>query len=219
MFKETSPRVETADQSETSPESAESLSVNQVNSGEPAKSPLPNPNVSSDERSGETRQYQYLPVRNIVVSNHGSSSQPEFQTKQNLGPDPSSTLPVLSFDEVISSSTSEMDLAPDGIPRPTHTAIPYYTRFSTSDPSQVSSAPFPGVAPHFESDDYEKLGIHAASYTNRSQSYMTQTSGPEELDYIAEETWDFDDTNIPDDLYDTIMNIGPAGQDTIKRSR
>ena len=217
IFKVASPRVETVDQSEASPDRAEAGPTNEMDSSPPAASPLRGLESSSKERIREAPQYQYLPVRNVVVSNYGLSAHHEFQTKQKLDSDSSPTLPVLSFEEIISSSTSEMDMTPEAIARSGNAATSTYAGSSIQYAPQVNTAGIHGVVAHFESGGYEKPSGHAASYVNRSQSYISQTPGLEELGYLTEETWDFNDMSIPDDLYDTMMNAGPAEQDTLKR--
>ena len=58
----------------------------------------------------------------------------------------------------------------------------------------------------------QKLSAHAPpDYTSRSQSYTSHPAGFEELGYASEETWDFNDMTIPDDLYDSMMNVGATG--------
>jgi hypothetical protein len=210
VFKDVSPRTETVDQCDASPIQGDRAPATDINSGAPATPPLPKPKVSSDEKYGEALQYQYLPVRNVVVSNYGLAAQHEFQAKPNLSSHSSSTLPVLNFDEVLSGSIREMDLTPDGITRTSNTTVPHYTDFTTQYPSQASSAAFPGVAPQYEFGDHENLGVHVASYTSRSPSYMSQTPGVEELGSVTEEVWDFGDMNIPDDLYDTMAGMRHA---------
>jgi hypothetical protein len=217
IFKDVSPQTETVDQSDASPTKGDRAPATEINSGMSSTPPLPKPNVSSDESYGEALQYQYLPVRNVVLSNYGLSAQHEFQARPNPCAPSSSTLPILSFDEVISGSISEMDLTPDGIPRSSNTTIPPYTHFAAQYSSQVSSAASPGVASQYEFGDHEKLGVQAASYTSRSPSYMPHTPGVEELGGVTEESWDFGDMNIPDDLYDTMVDMRHAEQGTLNR--
>jgi hypothetical protein len=153
----------------------------------------------------------------MVVSNYGLSAHHEFQAKQNLGPDLSSTLPVLSFDSGFSGSTNDMDLGADGVPRFNNDAMPHYAGFPTQYPGEVSSVLFSGIASQPESRDYENLGVNVPRYTSKSPSYMSQTPGVEEPGYVDGEAWDFDDMNIPNDLYNTMTNIEHADQNISKR--
>lgn len=205
------PRAQTVPQSEASGDRAAAAPAKKIDSGVSATSSSPKPQLSRDERSGETMQYQCLPFRKVAASNYGLSAHHEFQAQESLSSDSFSTLPTMNFDEVISGSTSELDLDADGIPRSSNTAMPHYSGFSTHSPSQVGSAPSPGVAPHFESGDYDRLGVHAAGYTSSTQSYMTQMPRSEEVNYVTEEAWDFGNANIPHDLYDTMMNAEHSG--------
>jgi hypothetical protein len=217
IFKDVTPQSETVDQSDASPIQGDSAPSIEINSQMSATPPLPKPEASSNDKYGESLQYQYLPVRNVVLSNYGLSAQHEFQAKPNPSSHSSSNVPVLSFDEVMSGSINEMDLAQHGIPRSSNTAIPQNTDFTTQYSSLGNSAAFPGVAPQYEFGDHEKLGVHATSYTNRSPPHMSQTPGVEEFGGVTEEAWDFSDMNIPDDLYDTMVDIGHAGQGTSNR--
>ena len=131
-----------------------------------------------------------------------------------MGPDSSSNLPVLGFDEIISSSTSEIDMASEGILQSGDAAIPNYTGSSLHPSSQASAGPFPGVTPHIQSGGHEKLGARASSYVSPSQPYMSQVPVIEEPVYVTEETWDFNDMDTQNDLYDLMMSSGTAGPDT-----
>jgi hypothetical protein len=164
---------------------------------------LPKPKIHNEEWSGEAPQYQYLPVRNMVVSNYGLSAHHEFQTKQSLSPGSSVTVPVLAFDETISGSNSDMGMTPDGIQKSNNVDFP-----EGSSSSQAISTLF--------SSEYATSSGPAASYTSRSQSYMPQTPGVDVLGSVTEESWDFNDMDIPDDLYDTIMNTGSGEQEAFK---
>jgi hypothetical protein len=164
------------------------------------------PKIRNEERSAEALQYQYLPIRNMVVSNYGLSAHHEFQTKQNLCPESSVTLPILTFDETVSGSNSEMDMAPDGIPRPRNVEFSEGSSIATS--SQAIGTPFPS--------EYATSDGPTTSYTSRSHSYMSQAPGVDVLGSATEESWDFGDMNIPDDLYDAIMNAGSGDQEAFK---
>jgi hypothetical protein len=142
----------------------------------------------------------------MVVSNYGLSAHHEFQTKQNLNPESSLTLPVLTFDETASGSNSEMDMTPDGVRKSSNVDSPEGSSVATS--SKATGTLFPG--------EYATLGGPAAGYTSRSPSYMSQTPGVDVLSSVTEEAWDFGDLNIPDDLYDTIMNTGSGEHEAFK---
>ena len=45
---------------------------------------------------------------------------------------------------------------------------------------------------------------------------MSQTPGVDMLSSVTEEAWDFGDMNIPDDLFDTIMNTGSGEHEAFK---
>ena len=143
----------------------------------------------------------------MVVSNYELSAHHEFQTKQNFSPESSVTLPVMDFDETISGSNSEMDMTPDGIRKSNNVDFPEGSSVASS--SQAIGTLFPG--------EYATSGGPVASYTCRSQSYMSQTPGVDVLGSVTEESWDFDDMNFPDDLYDTIMNTGSGEREAFKR--
>jgi len=101
------------------------------------------------------------------------------------------TLPVLTFDETVSGSNSEMDMTPDCMRKPSNVDFPEGSPAATSP--QAIGTLFPG--------EYATSSGPAASYTSRSQSYMSQTSGVDMLSSVTEEAWDFGDMNIPDDLH------------------
>jgi hypothetical protein len=206
VYVDASPRAETVAQSDASPNRAEEPPAMRLDSAQ-AKSPLPKPKIHDEERSGGPLQYQYLPVRNMVASNYELSAHHEFQTKQNFSPESSVTLPVLAFDETISGSNSEMDMTPDGIRKSNNVEFPEGSSVASS--SQAIGTLFPG--------EYATSGGPVASYTSRSQSYMSQTPGVDVLGSVTEESWDFDDMNFPDDLYDTIMNTGSGEREAFKR--
>jgi hypothetical protein len=138
----------------------------------------------------------------MVVSNYGLSAHHEFQTKQNLSPESSLALPVLTFDD----SNSEMDMTPDGMRKSCNVDFPEGSSVVTS--SQAIGTLFPG--------EYATSGSPAASCTSRSQSYMSQTPGVDVLNSVTDEAWDFGDMNIPDDLYDAIMNTGSGEHEAFK---
>lgn len=205
VYVDSSLRAETVAQSDASPNRAEEPPTKQLDSAR-AKSPLPKPKTHNEERSGEALQYQYLPIRNMVVSNYGLSAHHEFQTKQNLSPESSVTIPVLTFDETVSGSNSEMDMTPDGMRKSSNVDFPEGSSVAPS-PQAVGTL-FPG--------EYATSDGPAASYTSRSQSYMSQTPGVDMLSSVTEEAWDFGDMNIPDDLFDTIMNTGSGEHEAFK---
>lgn len=205
VYVDSSPRAQTVAQSDASPNRAEEAPTKRLDSAQ-AKSPLPKPKIRNEERSGEALQYQYLPIRNTVVTNYGLSAHHEFQTKQNLSPESSVTIPVLTFDETISGSNSEMDMTPDGMRKSCN--VDFAEGSSVAPSPQAIGTLFPG--------EYATPGGSATSYTSRSQFYMPQTPGVDVLSSVTEEAWDFGDMNIPDDLYDTIMNTGSGEHDAFK---
>lgn len=202
VYVDSSPRAQTVAQSDASPNRAEEPPTKQLDS-ERAKSPLPKPKIRNEEWSGEALQYQYLPIRNMVLSNYGLSAHHEFQTKQNLSPESSVTLPFLTFDETVSGSNSEMDMTPDGIRKSSNVDFPEGSPAATSP--QAIGTLFPG--------EYATSSGPAAS---RSQSYMSQTPGVDMLSSVTEEAWDFGDMNISDDLYDAIMNTVSGEHEAFK---
>jgi hypothetical protein len=203
IYVDASPRAKTVAQSDASSNRVEEPPAKQLDSAQ-AKSPLPKPKIRNEERGGEALQYHYLPVRNMVVSNYGLSAHHEFQTKQNLSSESSVTLPVLAFDESVSGSNSGMDMTPDGMRRSGN--VDFLGGSSVASSSQAIGTLFPG--------EYATSGSPTASYTSRSQSYMPQTPGVDVLGSVTEESWDFGD--IPDDLYDTIMNTGSGEHEAFK---
>lgn len=218
IFKEASPRGETVEQSEASFDGAQAARSSKKDSGAAGTSPLPKQDSSGEETIRQAPRDQYLPVRNVIPSNYGLSTHHEFQAKQSLSSDPSSTLLVPGFDEIISNSTNEMGVTSDGITSSSNAVIGDYMEPWINDPSQVCATPFSGVTPQFESEDYEKLGGPAASYSRSNQSHMSQTPEVEGHGYITEETWDFSDMNVPDNFY-VLMDMGPVGQEALREKR
>ena len=214
MFKDISARIVTANQSEASPDRTNTAPANPEDSGLVTRPALPQSNVASEERSKEAPHYQYLPLRNVVVSNYGLSAHHEFQTKQSLGQDRSSKSPVPGFDEIVSGSTSEMDMTPEGIPWFGDAIDPHYTGSSTHYSSQFNAAPSSGIIPQDQSGHSEKPIVHKTGYTGMAQSHVSQAPGLEKLHFITEEDWDFGGINPQDDVYDSMMNVGLAGSDT-----
>ena len=217
MFKDISARIVTADQSEASPGRTDTAHANPEDSGPIATPALPESNAASAEKRKEVPHYQYLPLRNVVISNYGLSAHHEFQTKPSLGQDRSSKSPVPGFAEIISGSTSEMDMTPEGTTQFGDAIDSHYACSSIHYSSQVNAAPFSGIMPQDQSTHYEKLIAQTAGDTGRPQSYTSQAPGIEQLHYITEEDWDFDGMNHQDDLYDSMMNVGPAGSNTLNR--
>ena len=207
------------EQTEDGTKPADATTSSQPGSGVPSPTPFAAGGLSRGEGFSSVLPHRASPARN--TSNPGQNDAGTMPKHKLVRPQQKSQYDSFSaesgqsYDQGTSNSTSNIASPTEDLSGNANSLSTLFTLANDGiRPGKVPSATATNTESYFNSDHLQTAEIGVTGFLAEGQAYVPPDVNNEGMFPITEEAWEFGMMNASEDIYDSLMNMGPIDWET-----